>query len=90
MAEGVQSDLVQAAQVIHETTVRHAANGIRYAVVSIQRHQRRAETFNRRDEARVQARGGLERLDGLLVLAERIERGSAAVIERRKPIFTGR
>jgi hypothetical protein len=31
MAEGVQSDLVQAAQVIHETTVRHAANGIRYA-----------------------------------------------------------
>src|ERR1700730_9976075 len=31
MAEGVQSDLVQAAQVIHEATVRHAANGIRYA-----------------------------------------------------------
>jgi hypothetical protein len=31
MAEGVQSDLIQAAQVIHEATVRHAANGIRYA-----------------------------------------------------------
>jgi hypothetical protein len=31
MAEGVQSDLVQAAQVIHEATVRHAANGIAYA-----------------------------------------------------------
>jgi hypothetical protein len=31
MAEGVQSDLVQAAQVIHEATVRHAANGISYA-----------------------------------------------------------
>jgi hypothetical protein len=31
MAEGVQSDLVQAAQVIHEAEVRHAANGIRYA-----------------------------------------------------------
>jgi hypothetical protein len=31
MAEGVQNDLVQAAHVIHEATVRHAANGIRYA-----------------------------------------------------------
>jgi hypothetical protein len=31
MAEGVQSDLVQAAQVIHEAEVRHAANGVRYA-----------------------------------------------------------
>lgn len=31
MAEGVQSDPVQAAQVIHEATVRHAANGIAYA-----------------------------------------------------------
>jgi hypothetical protein len=31
MAEGVQSDLVQAVQVIHEATVRHAPNGIRYA-----------------------------------------------------------
>jgi hypothetical protein len=31
MAEGVQSDLVQAAQVIQEATVRHAANGIRFA-----------------------------------------------------------
>jgi hypothetical protein len=31
MAEGVQSDLIQAAQVIHEASVRHAANGIRYA-----------------------------------------------------------
>jgi hypothetical protein len=31
MAEGVQSDLVQAIQVIHEATVRHAANGIAYA-----------------------------------------------------------
>ena len=31
MAEGVQSDLVQAAQVIQEATVRHAANGIAYA-----------------------------------------------------------
>jgi len=31
MAEGVQSDLVQAVQVIHETSVRHAPNGIRYA-----------------------------------------------------------
>src|SRR5277367_894450 len=31
MAEGVQRDLVQAAQVIHEATVRHAANGICYA-----------------------------------------------------------
>jgi hypothetical protein len=31
MAEGVQNDLVQATQVIHEATVRHAANGIRYA-----------------------------------------------------------
>jgi hypothetical protein len=31
MAEDVQSDLVQAAQVIHEAEVRHAANGIRYA-----------------------------------------------------------
>src|SRR5438552_18588449 len=31
MAEGVQSDLVQAAQVIQEATVRHAANGIRWA-----------------------------------------------------------
>ena len=31
MAEGVQSDLIQAAQVIQEATVRHAANGIRYA-----------------------------------------------------------
>ena len=31
MAEGVQSDLIQATQVIHEVTVRHAANGIRYA-----------------------------------------------------------
>ena len=31
MAEGVQSDLVQAAQVIHVATVRHAANGIAYA-----------------------------------------------------------
>ena len=31
MAEGVQSDLVQAAQVIHEATVRRAANGIAYA-----------------------------------------------------------
>jgi hypothetical protein len=31
MAEGVQNDLVQAAHVIHEATVRHAANGIRFA-----------------------------------------------------------
>ena len=31
MAEGVQSDLVQAAQVIHEAQVRHTTNGIRYA-----------------------------------------------------------
>jgi hypothetical protein len=31
MAEGVQSDLVQAVQVIHETSVRHSPNGIRYA-----------------------------------------------------------
>jgi hypothetical protein len=31
MAEGVQSELIQAAQVIHETEVRHASNGIRYA-----------------------------------------------------------
>jgi hypothetical protein len=31
MAEGVQNDLVQATHVIHEATVRHAANGIRYA-----------------------------------------------------------
>jgi hypothetical protein len=31
MAEGVQSDLIQAEQVIHEASVRHAANGIRYA-----------------------------------------------------------
>jgi hypothetical protein len=31
MAEGVQSDLIEAAQVIHEATVRHAPNGIRYA-----------------------------------------------------------
>ncbi len=31
MAEGVQSDLIQATQVIHETEVRHASNGIRYA-----------------------------------------------------------
>jgi hypothetical protein len=31
MAEGVQSDLVQASQVIHEVAVRHGANGIRYA-----------------------------------------------------------
>ena len=31
MAEGVQSDLVQAAQVIHEVEVRHGSNGIRYA-----------------------------------------------------------
>jgi hypothetical protein len=31
MAEGVQSDLVQATQIIHEATVRHAANGIRFA-----------------------------------------------------------
>jgi hypothetical protein len=31
MAEGVQSDLVQAAQVIHEASVRHAANGVAYA-----------------------------------------------------------
>jgi hypothetical protein len=31
MAEGVQSDLVQAAQVIQEATVRHSANGIRFA-----------------------------------------------------------
>jgi hypothetical protein len=30
MAEGVQSELVQAAQVIDDTTVRHSANGIRY------------------------------------------------------------
>jgi hypothetical protein len=30
MAEGVQSDLVQAAQVIHEATVRRATNGIAY------------------------------------------------------------
>jgi hypothetical protein len=31
MAEGVQNDLVQATHVIHEATVHHAANGIRYA-----------------------------------------------------------
>jgi hypothetical protein len=31
MAEGVQSELVQATQVIHEADVRYAANGIRYA-----------------------------------------------------------
>ncbi|HEX3968579.1 MAG TPA: hypothetical protein VHW70_11480 [Edaphobacter sp.] len=31
MAEGVQSDLVQAAQVIQEATVRRATNGIAYA-----------------------------------------------------------
>jgi len=31
MAEGVQSDLVQAAQVIHEATIRRATNGIAYA-----------------------------------------------------------
>jgi len=31
MAEGVQNDLVQATHVIHEATVRHAANGICYA-----------------------------------------------------------
>jgi hypothetical protein len=31
MAEGVQSELVQAAQVIQEAEVRHALNGIRYA-----------------------------------------------------------
>jgi hypothetical protein len=31
MAEGVQSELVQAAQVIHEAAVRQAPNGIRYA-----------------------------------------------------------
>ncbi len=31
MAEGVQSELVQAAQVILEAPVRHAANGIRFA-----------------------------------------------------------
>jgi hypothetical protein len=31
MAEGVQSDLVQATRVIHEATVRQAANGIRFA-----------------------------------------------------------
>src|SRR5580704_5065608 len=31
MAEGVQSELVQAAQVIHEAEVRYAPNGIRYA-----------------------------------------------------------
>jgi len=31
MAEGVQSELVQAAQVIQEAAVRHAPNGIRYA-----------------------------------------------------------
>jgi hypothetical protein len=31
MAEGVQSDLIQATQVIHDAAVRHAANGIRYA-----------------------------------------------------------
>ncbi len=31
MAEGVQSDLVQAAQIIHEAEVRHTSNGVRYA-----------------------------------------------------------
>jgi hypothetical protein len=31
MAEGVQSELVQATQVIHETEVRYAPNGVRYA-----------------------------------------------------------
>ncbi len=31
MAEGVQSDLIQAAQVIHEVEARHGSNGIRYA-----------------------------------------------------------
>ena len=31
MAEGVQSDLVQAEQVIHEAGVRYGSNGIRYA-----------------------------------------------------------
>src|ERR1700722_446021 len=31
MAEGVQSELVQATQVIHEAEVRYAPNGIRYA-----------------------------------------------------------
>jgi hypothetical protein len=31
MAEGVQSDLVQAVQVINEAEVRHASNGIRFA-----------------------------------------------------------
>jgi hypothetical protein len=31
MAEGVQSDLIQAVQVIHEAEVRHASNGIRFA-----------------------------------------------------------
>src|ERR1700722_4472298 len=31
MAEGVQSELVQATQFIYEASVRHAANGIRYA-----------------------------------------------------------
>ncbi|MGH9596779.1 MAG: hypothetical protein ACRD3K_08290 [Edaphobacter sp.] len=31
MAEDVQSDMVQAAQIIQEATVQHAANGIRYA-----------------------------------------------------------
>jgi hypothetical protein len=31
MAEGVQNDLIQAEQVIRETEVRHASNGIRYA-----------------------------------------------------------
>ena len=31
MAEGVQSDLIQAAQIIHEAEVRHTSNGVRYA-----------------------------------------------------------
>ena len=31
MAEGVQSDFVQAAQIIQEAAVRQAPNGIRYA-----------------------------------------------------------
>ena len=31
MAEGVQSDLVQAAQIIHDAEVRHTSNGVRYA-----------------------------------------------------------
>src|SRR5207302_10929979 len=54
-------------------------------VEPIERHERRREIFQRRDEGWIQTRGCSKRVDGLAVLTEHIERDTEAVERKGLP-----